>query len=353
MPWIILLGIVFWIYIVKNAYRYDDCSYHTYIMKIALIGPGIMPIPPPGWGAVEILIWDYYLELTKQGHRADIINKMRTSDHDQSSTETLYSRELIQTINDGNYDFVHIHYDCLYYIMPHLTCRNVGITSHFPYIDQPDKYGGFDVIFHNICYNRNHSIFALSKKDYAVFESQCVDKYRLFLLVNGANHNKILPNDNGENKNRSIYIAKVDERKQQRKYCTIPNIDFYGKCDDHHFSQLACYLGEKPHDELMDIMAGYGNLVLLSTGENGTPLVIKEALMAGLPVVTNKYASNDLNENLPFIDIIPDDKLDNLEYIEQIIQNNLGKQWMKDDIRKYAVEYFSWEKLVSDYVGVK
>ena len=27
-------------------------------MKISLIGPGIMPIPPVGWGAVEILIWD-------------------------------------------------------------------------------------------------------------------------------------------------------------------------------------------------------------------------------------------------------------------------------------------------------
>ena len=27
-------------------------------MKVTLIGPGIMPIPPTGWGAVEILIWD-------------------------------------------------------------------------------------------------------------------------------------------------------------------------------------------------------------------------------------------------------------------------------------------------------
>ena len=28
-------------------------------MRLALIGPGIMPIPPDGWGAVESLIWDY------------------------------------------------------------------------------------------------------------------------------------------------------------------------------------------------------------------------------------------------------------------------------------------------------
>ena len=47
-------------------------------LKISIIGPGIMPIPPTGWGAVEILIWDYYQELTKLGHEVQIVN---TSNH--------------------------------------------------------------------------------------------------------------------------------------------------------------------------------------------------------------------------------------------------------------------------------
>ena len=51
-------------------------------MKICLIGPGIMPIPPPGWGAVEILIWDYYCELKKQGVNVAIINKKRNNHGD-------------------------------------------------------------------------------------------------------------------------------------------------------------------------------------------------------------------------------------------------------------------------------
>ena len=43
-------------------------------MRIAQVGPGIMPIPPDGWGAVEMLIWDYYQILTQQGHDVEIIN---------------------------------------------------------------------------------------------------------------------------------------------------------------------------------------------------------------------------------------------------------------------------------------
>ena len=43
-------------------------------MKIAIIGPGIMPIPPTGWGAVEILVWEQKLALEELGHEALIIN---------------------------------------------------------------------------------------------------------------------------------------------------------------------------------------------------------------------------------------------------------------------------------------
>ena len=42
-------------------------------MKISIIGPATQ-IPPVGWGAVESLIWDYSVNLKKEGHDVDIIN---------------------------------------------------------------------------------------------------------------------------------------------------------------------------------------------------------------------------------------------------------------------------------------
>ena len=41
-------------------------------MKIVIVGPGIMSIPPTGWGAVEILIWDQKLALEELGHEVVI-----------------------------------------------------------------------------------------------------------------------------------------------------------------------------------------------------------------------------------------------------------------------------------------
>jgi hypothetical protein len=36
-------------------------------MKIININPGILPIPPNGWGAIEKIIWDYHQEMLNIG----------------------------------------------------------------------------------------------------------------------------------------------------------------------------------------------------------------------------------------------------------------------------------------------
>ena len=49
-------------------------------MKISIIGPGLMPIPQKGWGAVESLIWDMANALKDLGQEVQIIN---TTDGDK------------------------------------------------------------------------------------------------------------------------------------------------------------------------------------------------------------------------------------------------------------------------------
>ena len=62
-------------------------------MKITLVGPGLMPIPPTGWGAVEILIWDQKLALEKLGHEVSIVNTPKPI-------------EILQQLHEINPDFV-------------------------------------------------------------------------------------------------------------------------------------------------------------------------------------------------------------------------------------------------------
>lgn len=73
-------------------------------MKIGFIGPGIIPIPPDGWGAVESLIWEIACELGEKGHEGMIIN-----DPDLD--------EVIKTVQENDFDFIHVFYDVFYPIM--------------------------------------------------------------------------------------------------------------------------------------------------------------------------------------------------------------------------------------------
>ena len=100
-------------------------------MNIALVGPGIIEIPPKGWGAVESLIWDYATELGELGHEGTIIN---TPDRTQ----------IIRELSEEKYDFIHVHYDVFYDIMDYIwsiqSDAKLAISSHYPYIDKPDRH---------------------------------------------------------------------------------------------------------------------------------------------------------------------------------------------------------------------
>jgi hypothetical protein len=119
-------------------------------MKICIVGPGIMAIPPMGWGAVEILIWDYKEILEKLGHEVLIVN-------------TRNQNEIIQLCNNYAPDFVHIQYDEYWQIGDMLNCQNVAITSHFGYLDQENRYDHYYAhIFNGFLHMRKSRIFALS-----------------------------------------------------------------------------------------------------------------------------------------------------------------------------------------------
>ena len=54
-------------------------------MKIAQINPGCgIPIPPPSWGAVEKIVWEFMVNLKKLGHQVDLkwANEVQPGEYD-------------------------------------------------------------------------------------------------------------------------------------------------------------------------------------------------------------------------------------------------------------------------------
>ena len=303
-------------------------------MKISIIGPGLMPIPPKGWGAVESLIWDMANALKDLGQEVQIIN-------------TTDGNKVLAAINEFNPDFVHINYDDFIVLYPHIK-QPKAMTSHFGYLERPDMMNGYVNIF-NKFQEMKPNVFCLSegiKNIYKVFSNFPEEK--LFVTPNGVNVDAFNFKEEPAHPHRSMYLAKVDYRKRQHLFQNIDSLWFAGNIVDERYDTKNNYLGEWSKEQLYKELTDYGNLVLLSDGEAHS-LVIMEAFAAGLGVVISEYARANLDLDKKFITLIPEKKIKDIDYVEgQIIRNREYSIKHRDEIREYGKQ-FAWKKMLKEH----
>ena len=303
-------------------------------MKISIIGPGLMPIPPKGWGAVESLIWDMANALKDLGQEVQIIN-------------TTDGNKVLSSINEFNPDFVHINYDDFIVLYPHIK-QPKAMTSHFGYLERPDMMNGYVNIF-NKFQEMKPNVFCLSegiKNIYKVFSNFPEEK--LFVTPNGVNVDAFTFKKEPAHPHRSMYLAKVDYRKRQHLFQNIDSLWFAGNIVDERYDTKNNYLGEWSKEQLYKELTDYGNLVLLSDGEAHS-LVIMEAFAAGLGVVISEYARANLDLDKKFITLIPEKKIKDIDYVEgQIIRNREYSIKHRDEIREYGKQ-FAWKKMLKEH----
>jgi len=304
-------------------------------MKICIVGPGVMPIPPKGWGAVEILIDDYRKTLESLGHEVHIVN-------------TRDLNLLVWMVNSLNADFVHIQYDEFVHVIPYIQCKNIAITSHYGYLEQPNRWDpGYVNIFWGFV-NSTAKIFCLSPGIAEVYSRAGVPNERLSVIPNGVRTDLFRFDENCKYPEESIYLAKIDPRKRQSQLQNIPGIKFVGNYSDPSFDKNNVnYLGEWSKDIIYENLTNYANLILLSDGE-AHPLVCLEAMSAGLGLVISEVAAANLDLSLPFIDVIKNERLNDFNHVQDVIKKNRNSsRQMRNEIRRYA-ETFDWKNIVTN-----
>ena len=303
-------------------------------MRISIIGPAL-PIPPKGWGAVESLIWDIKLSLNKLGHEVQIIN---VGDPYQ----------IINMINEFRPDFVHINYDDWIGLYPYIQYP-CAVTTHFAYIERPELMGGYRQRVFDQFTHIKPNVFGLSDGINNVYNTLAeIPKDKLYLNPNGVMMENFRFSENPEFADRSIYLAKIDHRKRQFLFQGIDSLWYAGNIAENRFDQSKNYLGEWQKEVLYQNLTDYGNLVLLSDGE-AHPLVCMEAFAAGLGVVVSEWATANLDLDRGFISVIPEDKIEDTTFVEEIIiKNREYSVEHRQEILDYAKE-FEWCTIIKKH----
>jgi len=309
-------------------------------MNIALIGPGIMPIPPSGWGAVEMLIWDYATIMGDLGHTGVIIN---TPDRDK----------IIKDLKEDVFDIVHLHYDVFHDIILEIMRATTGkliVSSHYPFINNSSMWNrdNYGPIMNSYVQNDNFYIFSSSQNDVNTFiKNGAVEKNcwlsRIGVLSTSYKFDKNSTYD------KTLCFSQICDRKRQYLIQDMDNIDFVGRLEPGKFSNHKNYKGQYDRKILNKEITKYSNFTLLSSIENTTPLAVKEALICGLGLVVSESVSVELDLTKKFIDVIPESKINDLSYVHDIINKN--KKYSinhRQEIREYGKLSFGLESIVEN-----
>jgi glycosyltransferase involved in cell wall biosynthesis len=303
-------------------------------VKICFIAPGLIEIPPKGWGALETVVWNQSQELKKLGLETFVINSPN-------------SYEVLTKVNEINPDIVHLHYGKHWEIMPNIKCRKI-VTNH-------DGSFRFSTDFHenlvrNYLYDCEY--FCLSNFEKNFFFNLGISAHKIKIMPNGTDYDEFRFDEKPLHKDKSICVGKIDSRKRQSLLQALDfNIDFIGECNDPSFNKSCShFLGPWDRQTLYTNLTKYSNLVLLSSSENCCPLVCLEALAAGLGIVISEACTENIDLNHEFICVIPEDKIKDKEYVKEKIEKNRKiSSIMRSDIRKFG-ESRSWKHMAKKYL---
>ena len=115
--------------------------------------------------------------------------------------------EIVEQVNSGNFDAVHLHYDQYANIIPSLQCKKKMITSHYPYLENPEPQY---VFLYDLLKNSGAHIVCLSDRIQNEFLNRGNDSTNVSILPCGIDVNSyIIDESDVLYPDRSIAISKL------------------------------------------------------------------------------------------------------------------------------------------------
>lgn len=302
-------------------------------MKIINVTPGLLPIPPNGWGAVEKIIWEMHKSLLKLGHDSQIM--------------------YLDDIKD--YDVVHIHVANLANI-----AHERGIPYYFTMHDHHAYlYGKESKVFKENMLAIKNAKKAFVPAKFLVGYFGNIPEY----FSHGVNVDYFTPGNNPKESilcvaNNGFIHDQAEDRKgfgyaiEAAKRLDLPitiagpvnNSKYFSKYPSYYDKLIVLY--DLTEDQLRDLYKEHSYFLHISTLEAGHPnLTLLEAMSAGLPVIGTYEDDNSLAGMVK----VERDVDQVVTALQKFIRNPVKKTEYSKTARQQAVE-LSWDNRTKELI---
>ena len=307
-------------------------------MTIIIVAHGNDPIPPTGWGAVEQVIWQYTIRLRKLGHEVILVNKKKW-------LAILTVRWLCLT---RKVDVIHCHAEKPVEVLSKLKGLLVVATTHNPL--NPNNLDESELKALRRCHFAPFHFILRADIEPLILnrnpDAKCA------VVPNGVEVHEFATSPIGNGK--VVIVGRIQARKRQDECVQLlssSGIDCHVVGPDYGEIQPSAELrdamiGEWDRQTLHQKLCEYSCLVLLSKSE-GQPLVVVEALAAGIPVVISPPCTGNLDLAQPFIHVVEQDE----QLVPAVMQAIAQRDALTTHIRAYAEHNFDYDSLVQRYLS--
>ena len=252
-------------------------------MKIINVTPGLIPIPPNGWGAVEKIIWETHNSLLKLGHDSQILYLDDIKDYDIVHIHVANLANIAHERGIPYYFTMHDHHAFLYGQDSEVFKENMLAIKNAKKAFVPAKFlvGYFGNIPEYFSHGVNVEYF--SPGDYSIESFLCVAN-------NGYIH------DQSEDRKGFGYAIEAAKRLSLPITIAGPsnNKKYFEKFPPDYDKLTILY--DLTEDQLRDLYKEHSVFLHLSDLEAGHPnLTLLEAMASGLSVVGTYENYNSLN----------------------------------------------------------
>ena len=298
---------------------------------------GDNPIPPTGWGAVELIIWQTTTRLRKRGISIHVINKPKFG--------AIF--EVLKLSLQGRADVVFCHAEKPIRILTWIAkIRDILLiaTTH-----NPVSHQSWSKALQR-CYMAPFHFVGRADVEQMILAKNPNAKCAIQLNATETQEFETCLAGNG----RAICLGRIQERKRQNDVSLLLKgsgleCDFVGPLmeeveisDELRNHMIGPWDRETLHRKLCE----YSCHILLSRSER-QPLAVIEALAAGIPVVVSPDAAWNLDDSKPYILVVDSDS----ELVPSVKKAIEIRNQVTENIRQYAVETFDYEVLVDKYLA--
>ena len=305
-------------------------------MRIINVTPGLLPIPPNGWGAVEKIIWEYHQNFLKLGHESEILYLDQVKSDHCAVVHIHVANLAIEAYKRGipYYFTCHDHHAYLYGKDSNCFKENYNAIKNSIISFVPAKYlvNYFDLP--NLKYLSHGVNTDFFKPTYRV-----VDEYKLLCVANNG-----FIHDPSED--RKGFAFAIEAAKKLNLQITIAgpenNKKFFEKYNFNYDKLNVMY--NLSETDLLRLYQSHDIFLHPSILEAGHPnLTLLEAISCGLPIVGTLEDDNNL-EGLYKSNRDVDEIINGITHVI----NNYGTY---KKLTALTSKEKSWENIVNTLIG--